>query len=74
MLVHSRVLPVAWAITPALEKWEEKQWTIVARLLDQARWATSGVAGAALTRLCTQLDDNGLVGPKSGRKTRLKRM
>lgn len=35
MLVHSRVLPVAWAIMPAMEKWEEKQWTIVARLLDQ---------------------------------------
>ena len=35
VLVHSRVLPVAWAIMPATEKWEEKQWTIVARLLDQ---------------------------------------
>ena len=26
---------IAWAIKPAMEKWEEKQWTIVARLLDQ---------------------------------------
>ena len=35
LLVHSRVLPVAWAIMPAKEKWEEKQWNIVGRLLDQ---------------------------------------
>ena len=35
LLVHSRVLPVAWAVMPAKEKWEEPQWSIVARLLDQ---------------------------------------
>jgi hypothetical protein len=34
-LVHSRVLPVAWAVMPGQEKWEERQWDIVARLLDQ---------------------------------------
>jgi hypothetical protein len=35
LLVHSRVLPVAWAVMPAKEKWEEKQWSIVEWLLDQ---------------------------------------
>ncbi len=35
LLVHSRVLPVAWAVMPAKEKWQEPQWSIVARLLDQ---------------------------------------
>ncbi len=35
VLVHSRVLPVAWAVMPAKETWEEPQWSIVAHLLDQ---------------------------------------
>jgi hypothetical protein len=35
LLVHSRVLPIAWAVMPGQEKWEERQWSIVARLLDQ---------------------------------------
>jgi hypothetical protein len=35
LLVHSRVLPVAWAVMPGQEKWQEPQWSIVARLLDQ---------------------------------------
>lgn len=62
MLVHSRVLPVAWAIMPATEKWEEKQWTIVARLLDQVSAhlkeadctliADRGLAGFPLVKLC----------------------
>jgi hypothetical protein len=35
LLVHSRVLPVAWAVMPAQTKWDEGQWTIVGRLLEQ---------------------------------------
>jgi hypothetical protein len=35
LLVHSRVLPVAWTVMPAKTKWEEGQWQIVGRLLDQ---------------------------------------
>src|SRR6266581_6588350 len=35
LLVHSRVLPVAWAVMPAKTKWDEGQWEIVGRLLDQ---------------------------------------
>ena len=35
LLVHSRVLPVAWAVMPAQTKWDEGQWSIVGRLLDQ---------------------------------------
>ena len=29
--VHSRVLPVAWAVMPAQTKWDEGQWDIVGR-------------------------------------------
>jgi hypothetical protein len=35
LLVYSRVLPVAWAVMPAKETWQEEQWSMVARLLDQ---------------------------------------
>src|SRR6266700_2026612 len=35
LLVHSRVLPVAWAVMPGQTKWDEVQWDIVGRLLDQ---------------------------------------
>jgi hypothetical protein len=31
LLVHSRVLPVAWAVMPAQTKWDEGQWQIVGR-------------------------------------------
>ena len=34
LLVHSRVLPVAWSVMPAQEKWDQGQWEIVGRLLD----------------------------------------
>ena len=33
LLIHSRVLPVAWVVMPGQESWEERQWDIVARLL-----------------------------------------
>lgn len=63
LLVHSRVLPVAWAVMPAQEKWEEGQWSIVARLLDLVQrcvgpeadctlLADRGLSGLALVKLC----------------------
>ncbi len=55
LLVHSRVLPVAWAVMPAQEKWEEPQWSMVARLLDRI---IPHLAGAD----CTLLADRGLAG------------
>jgi len=55
LLVHSRVLPVAWAVMPATEQWEEKQWSIVARLLDQL---LPHLASAD----CTLIADRGLTG------------
>jgi hypothetical protein len=56
LLVHSRVLPVAWAVMPGQEKWEEKQWSIVGRLLDLVQ---SGVKKEAN---CTLIADRGLSG------------
>jgi hypothetical protein len=35
LLVHSRVLPVAWAVMPAQTTWDEGQWEIVGRLVDR---------------------------------------
>ena len=55
LLVHSRVLPVAWAVMPAQEKWEEAQWSIVARLLDQIIPHLEGAD-------CTLIADRGLAG------------
>src|SRR5947209_9170085 len=64
LLIHSRVLPVAWVVMPGQESWEERQWDIVARLLDTVRaflpeadctlLADRGLAGAPLVRLCVQ--------------------
>jgi Transposase DDE domain len=63
LLVHSRVLPVAWAVMPAQTKWDEGQWDIVGRLLDQVSvhlpdtcctvLADRGLAGMPLVKLCT---------------------
>ena len=63
LLVHSRVLPVAWAVMPAQTKWDEGQWDIVGRLLDQVQVhlpdtsctliADGGLAGMPLVKLCT---------------------
>ena len=63
LLVHSRVLPVAWAMMPAQTKWDEGQWQIVGRLVDQVRVhlpetactliADRGLAGMPLVKLCT---------------------
>lgn len=64
LLVHSRVLPVAWTVMPGQQSWDERQWDIVARLLDQViailpeadctLLADRGLAGAPLVRLCVQ--------------------
>ena len=63
LVVHSRVLPVAWAVMPAQTKWDEGQWQIVGWLLDQVRvhlpdtcctlLADRGLTGMALVKLCT---------------------
>jgi DDE family transposase len=63
LLIHSRVLPVAWAVMPAQTKWDERQWQVVGRLLDQVRMhlpdtcctviADRGLAGMPLVKLCT---------------------
>ncbi len=66
LLVHSRVLPVAWAVMPAQTTWDEGQWHIVGRLLDQVSvhlpetcctlLADRGLAGMPLVKLCTARD------------------
>jgi len=63
LLVHSRVLPVAWAVMPTQTTWEEGQWEIVGRLLDRVcqhlpdtsctLMADRGLAGMPLVKLCT---------------------
>jgi hypothetical protein len=55
LLVHSRLLPVAWCVMPSQEKWDTGQWEIIARLLDQII-AQLGQAD------CTLIADRGLVG------------
>src|SRR5213596_2647473 len=55
LLVHSRVLPVAWAVMPAQTTWEEGQWEIVGRWLDQ-------VAVHLPDTSCTLMGERGLTG------------
>jgi hypothetical protein len=62
LLVHSRVLPVAWRVMPNQEKWEQGQWELIGELLDQITphleptdctlIADRGLAGAPLVKLC----------------------
>lgn len=64
LLVHSRVLPVAWAVMPGQTKWDEGQWQIVGRLLDQVcvhlpatcctLIADRGLTGMSLVKLCQE--------------------
>jgi hypothetical protein len=64
LLVHSRLLPVAWCVMPNQEKWDQGQWEIVAALLDQVRphlgeadctlLADRGLAAFALVKLCRE--------------------
>lgn len=55
LLVHSRVLPLAWQVLPAQQKWPEGQWTVVARLFEQ-------IAAYLGQAECMVLADRGLVG------------
>jgi hypothetical protein len=55
LLIHSRVLPLAWRVMPAQQQWPERQWEIVKSLLDQ-------VAPHLEHSDCTLLADRGLVG------------
>jgi len=55
LLIHSRVLPLAWQVMPAQQKWAEGQWAVVKRLLDQ-------VTPHLEQSDCTLLADRGLVG------------
>jgi hypothetical protein len=55
LMVHSRVLPVAWRIMPAQEKWDQAQWQLVGDLLDE-------VSAYLEPRDCTLIADRGLAG------------
>jgi hypothetical protein len=71
LLIHSRVLPVAWCVMPAKSRWPERQWTIVARLLDQlvphlqemhcTLIADRGLGGAPLVQLCCERNFHSLL-------------
>jgi len=62
LLVHSRVLPVAWRIMPQQEEWDQGQWELVGELLDAVSLhlepmdctviADRGLAGLPLVNLC----------------------
>ena len=62
LLLHSRVLPLAWRIMPAQEKWDQGQWDLVGELLDEVSLhleptdcpliADRGLAGSPLVKLC----------------------
>jgi hypothetical protein len=62
LLVHSRVLPVAWRVMPAQEPWEQRQWELVGAMLDETQEhlgtaectliADRGLSGMPLVKLC----------------------
>lgn len=62
LLVQSRVLPVAWRVMPGQEQWEERQWDLVAAMLDEigehlgnaecTLIADRGLSGMPLVKLC----------------------
>lgn len=55
LLVHSRVLPVAWRVMPAQEEWTEGQWDLVGAMLDE-------IGEHLATAECTFIADRGLSG------------
>ena len=55
LLVHSRLLPVSWQVLPVHDPWAERQWDLVAALLDR-------VIPFLGDADCTLLADRGLVG------------
>src|SRR5712692_1039358 len=62
LLVHSRVLPIAWRIMPQQEEWDQGQWELVGELLDAVSLhleptdgtiiADRGLAGLPLVKRC----------------------
>jgi hypothetical protein len=64
LLVHSRLLPVSWQVLPVHDPWDERQWDLVAALLDRVipllgaadgtLLADRGLVGHPLVRLCRQ--------------------
>ena len=64
LLAHSRVLPLAWRVMPGQEHWEERQWDLVAAMLDEigehlgaaecTLIADRDLSGMPLVKLCTQ--------------------
>lgn len=66
LLVHSRLLPVAWRVMPGQEEWDERQWDLVGAMLDEVRpylgaaectlIADRGLSGMPLVKLCLQRD------------------
>lgn len=55
VLIHTRLLPLAWQVLPGATPWPEPQWDIVARLMAQVAPHLHGVA-------CTLVADRGLSG------------
>lgn len=55
LLVHSRVLPVAWRVMPNQEHWDQGQWELVGELLDEVSRHLSAAD-------CTLIADRGLAG------------
>lgn len=53
LLVHSRLLPLAWCVMPQQEKWDQGQWQILAHLFEQ-------LAPYFSSSDCTLLADRGL--------------
>jgi hypothetical protein len=53
ILLHSRVLPIAWSVMPQQESWERGQWEIVGHFFEQ-------VAPYLCSDQCTLLADRGL--------------
>lgn len=66
LLVHSRILAVAWRVMPGQEEWDEGQWDLVGAMLDEVRShlgaaectliADRGLSGMPLVKLCLQRD------------------
>ena len=64
LLAHSRVLPLAWRVMPGQEHWDERQWDLIAAMLDEigeqvgaaecTLIADRGLSGMPLVKLCTQ--------------------
>ena len=58
LLIHTRVLPLAWQVEPGSDPWPEPLWTVVARLFAQV----APYLGPATGVTCTLVADRGLVG------------